>query len=146
MNRTAIQSRIKDRITVRDTGYSSPCWISDRAKHTNGYTKTGVDGRTWLTHRLSYTAFVAPIPDGLQLDHLCRMRACCNPDHLEPVTCRENLLRGETRTAAEAAATACIHGHPFDEDNTRITVKGKRACRACDRDRARRYRATAPRR
>ena len=139
-DRVDLQERVMSRITIEDHGWHTPCWISTRAAHSNGYTKIGYRGTTWLTHRFAYTVFVGPIPEDLQLDHLCRVRACCNPDHLEPVTCRENLLRGDTLTAAEAAATTCINRHPFTPENTRMTRKGKRACRACDRTRSKRYR------
>jgi hypothetical protein len=144
-NRTDLRARITSRITVEDRGYATLCWVSDRARHSNGYTKLGYLGTTWLTHRFAYTVFIGPIPDGLQLDHLCKVRACCNPKHLEPVTCQVNLLRGDTLTAANAAAVRCVNGHEFNAANTRMTSKGKRACRLCDRDRARAYRATSGR-
>jgi len=130
---TELQQRIRSRSAETDCGYTTPCWISDRAKHSNGYTKMGLCGETLLTHRVAYEAFVGPIPEGLQIDHLCKQRACCNPEHLEPVTCRENLLRGDTLTAAEASAAHCKRGHPFDEANTylRADRPGVRGCRAC---------------
>lgn len=77
----------------------------------------------------------------MQLDHLCRNRGCINPDHLEPVTCRENLLRGQTFQARNAAKTHCPHGHGYDEGNTRFNKDGSRACRSCERKRARKYMA-----
>lgn len=130
---TDIQQRILDRVDITDLGHTTPCWISNRATQPNGYTKVGILGRTWLTHRLAYEAFVGPIPDGLQLDHLCRQRACCNPNHLEPVTCRENLLRGDTLIATETAATHCKRGHEFTIENTykRADQPNKRECLAC---------------
>jgi hypothetical protein len=130
---TDLQHRVRSRSVEIDHGHTTPCWISNRAKQPNGYTKIGLCGQTLLTHRVAYEAYIGPIPDGKQLDHLCRQRACCNPAHLEPVTCRENLLRGDTVTAAEAAATHCKRGHPFDEDNTYVRADrpGVRGCRAC---------------
>lgn len=130
---TELQQRIRSRAVDTDCGYTSPCWISNRAKHSNGYTKMGLCGDTLLTHRVSYEAFVAAIPEGLQIDHLCKQRACCNPDHLEAVTCRENLMRGNTLTAAEAAQTHCKRGHLFDEVNTyrRADRPNSRGCRIC---------------
>ena len=130
---TELQHRVRSRSDEVDHGYTSPCWISNRARHAKGYTKMGLCGQTLLTHRVAYEAYVGPIPDGLQIDHLCRQTACCNPDHLEPVTCRENLLRGDTRTAAQAAATHCKRGHPYDEANTytRHDRPGVRGCKAC---------------
>ena len=80
--------------------------------------------------------FVGPLPDGLVLDHLCRNRACVNPEHLEPVTQSVNLLRGETVNAAASARTHCINGHEFSPVNTRISPSGRRVCRSCGRARS----------
>lgn len=107
---------------------SGECWLWTAYTMPNGY-------GTWrqtLAHRVAYELSIGPIPDGLQLDHLCRVRNCVRPDHLEPVTCRENLLRGDTITARCVAATHCPHGHPYDEANTyRSPTNGSRSCRAC---------------
>lgn len=71
------------------------------------------------------------IPDDLQLDHLCRNRLCVNPSHLEPVTCRENVLRGNGRCAANAKKTHCPRGHAYAGANLLIGTKGERCCRKC---------------
>lgn len=91
-------------------------------------------------HRFAYELLVGPIPEGMQLDHLCRVRRCVNPAHLEPVTGFENRLRGTNAIARNILKTHCDHNHPFDEANTRHW-KGERICRACSRERARTYRA-----
>lgn len=92
----------------------------------NGYGKSaGV-----LAHRAAYEAAYGPIPQALQIDHVCRNRKCVEPTHLEAVTARENLLRGETLTAKNAAVTACPQGHPYDEANTHYH-RGARRCRTC---------------
>lgn len=101
-----------------------------------GYGHLGVDGKFPKAHRLSYEHYVGPIPDGLDLDHLCRNRWCVNPDHLEPVSRRENLLRGDTIPAHEARRIHCPKGHPYDDKNTHIDTRGKRACRQCWREKA----------
>lgn len=91
-------------------------------------------------HRVSWLLHRGPIPTGLQLDHLCRNRACVNPDHMEPVTVRENVLRGEGPAARHARQTTCLHGHLFDEANT-YPYRGGRRCRQCGRDAAAKKRA-----
>jgi hypothetical protein len=82
-------------------------------------------------HRVVYEALVKPIPVGLVLDHLCRVRHCVNPAHLEPVTQRENVLRGETAPAANKAKTHCVRGHPFSGQNLILRKSGVRECRTC---------------
>lgn len=112
------------------------CWIWAGRLDPQGYGRHSWD----LAHRVAYERFMGPIPDGLTLDHLCRTPACVNPWHLEPVTLRENLLRGDTFQARNAAKTHCKRGHPFDEENTYITPAGWRSCRSCRREHHRRYR------
>lgn len=85
----------------------STCWVWTGACTNGGYGTTSVLGRGWMVHRLVYTTLVGPIPAGLTLDHLCRARSCVNPAHLEPVSQRENNLRGDTIAARNAARTVC---------------------------------------
>lgn len=102
-----------------------------------------------LVHRFVYELLRAPIPDGLELDHLCRNHPCVNPAHLEPVTHRENMMRGETFGAVNAAKTHCDNGHEFNTANTRLVRRGRsirRECRPCNTDRKRSSRAAAQRR
>lgn len=117
------------------------CWLWQGAVNHDGY---AMDSDKRRVHRLTYEALVGPIPPGLVLDHLCRVRHCVRPDHLEPVTQAENLARGRTLAAANAAKTHCGRGHELAGDNltTQVGRKGKiwRGCRECKRmtDRARR--------
>lgn len=111
----------------------SECWEWTRYKARNGYGKIWFKGKTWYVHRLFYTICRGPIADGLELDHLCRNRWCCNPDHLEAVTRRENALRGVGIPALNAAKTHCIRGHPYSSENTYTCPRNRRYCIACKR-------------
>lgn len=109
---------------------SGECWLWTAATTREGYGTIRFNGVTTCAHRIAYELLVGPIPQGLELDHLCRTPACVNPAHLEPVTHRENMLRGRGVAAAHASQTHCLRGHPFDEENT-LRLQGKRVCRAC---------------
>ena len=109
------------------------CWIWQAAR-TKAYGQFRRPGRSGLAHRLAWEDRYGPIPTGLELDHLCRNALCVKPEHLEPVTHRENLLRGNTTVASRAAQTHCIHGHPYDDANTYRYPGGGRNCRVCRRE------------
>ncbi len=110
----------------------------------NGYGKISIAAVTRSTHRAAYEAAKGPVPAGLVIDHLCRNPRCCNPDHLEAVTPRENTLRGVGPSAQHAKKTHCPKGHPFDAANTG-RLRNQRVCRACakERERQRRLRVRA---
>ena len=131
-----LPERIKSSITIDDNG----CWIWRlRRMSTEGYGVINVDQRSLMAHRVSYEAFVGPIPEGLQLDHLCRVRECVNPDHLEPVTARVNVLRSPIAQAAlNAAKTHCPWGHEYTPENTYLYGPHRRwrTCRTCVLSRA----------
>ena len=144
---------IPKRIAMKFTrGSDSECWIWTGALAHHGYGQVMYESKQQKAHRVLYQILVGPIPDGLTLDHLCRQRACVNPAHLEPVTMRENLLRGIGLTAVHAQKTHCINGHPLTGDNLQSRAQSAesrwRVCRACqklyrDRHNARRLNGVA---
>jgi hypothetical protein len=123
------------------------CWEWKGAISSKGYGTTSIEGRSHRAHRVAYELLVGPIPAGLPLDHLCRVRHCVNPDHLQVVTPRENTFRSPIAPAVRnAMKTHCVHGHAFDAANTVISADGWRRCRQCFRDRDRAYYAKKKRR
>lgn len=135
---------VRDRILALVETSEAGCWEWLGSRGANGYGRLTIgsrsDGsrRTALAHRVAYQEFVGPVPDGLELDHLCRNRACCNPAHLEPVTRRVNNLRGESVAAKMARQKDCKRGHPLSGDNLRINSRGARLCVTCTRAAGRR--------
>ena len=127
-----------DRWTTKVRQDESGCVVWTAGKDSKGYGTIG----PWKAHRVAWVAAHGrDVPDGLTIDHLCRNRACVNPDHLEPVTSRINTLRGNTLAAAQAQQTHCKNGHPLEGDNllpADLLLRGKRQCRACGKERARR--------
>ena len=124
---------------------TSGCWIWTAANNGVGYGRFKWDGAVGYAHRFAYEAFVGPIPNGLQLDHLCRVRACCNPAHLEPVTQQVNIMRGRTPEVMRlrhAARTHCPAGHEYRGDNVGYRKAKRwvaRYCMACARVAALKY-------
>ena len=108
------------------------CWEWTGCTVRGGYGIIGGErGRERVyVHRAAYELMKGPIPDGLYIDHLCRNPRCCNPAHLEPVTHRENTLRGVSPPAVNIKKTHCLRGHEFTEANT-YRWKGTRICRTC---------------
>jgi len=118
---------------------SDTCWVWVAAKDGKGYGYFGSrKGETRLAHRLSWELTRGPIPAGLHIDHLCRNTSCVNPAHLEPVTPRENILRGIRRQPDDQ----CRRGHEFTPENTvPLAGSGRKTCRTCKRERERRAKA-----
>lgn len=114
------------------------CWTWDKGRTGEGYGAFSPTGRgsTGLAHRWSYARANGPIPKGMVLDHVCRVRHCVNPEHLEVVTSKENTMRGKTAAAMNAAKTHCVNGHEFTEENTYIHGS-RRQCKTCKKLRKR---------
>ncbi|MFL2002166.1 HNH endonuclease signature motif containing protein [Microbacterium sp. A1-JK] len=118
------------RIKWEQIQFTDTCWLW-LGPQIKGYGKS--HGTT--AHRVVYRALVGPIPEGLELDHLCMRKLCVNPEHLEPVTRAENMRR------RAAAYVTCVNGHDFSPENTYIRPGGGRDCRQCIRRRVAKHRA-----
>lgn len=133
----SLRDRVLSQLIVEP---ATGCLLWTGSINSAGYGQVGTPEGTKLVHRLMHEWFTGPIPDGLQIDHLCRVRHCAAPAHLEAVTASLNLLRGYSW---QRAKTHCKQGHPFDDANTywRASAPHMRACRACVRESQRRHRA-----
>lgn len=122
---------------------STDCWLWHGATDSWGYGTVTINNRQFGAHRVSYEYRYGSVPKKpLELDHICRVRWCVNPEHLEPVTGKTNTLRGNTITATNARKTHCPRGHPLSGDNV-YAHNGHRSCKICNRERGKaRYLAT----
>lgn len=114
----------------------STCWYWVGGSNGEGYGQLSIDGRSRSVHRLLYEASIAKIPDGKELNHLCEIKCCCNPAHLEAVTHAENMLYSSRKRTwvhnSAANQTHCKHGHPLSGSNLRMAC-GKRRCVICNK-------------
>lgn len=115
------------------------CWIWTGSKNERGYGRIRRNGKIHRAHRYAYELFRGPIPDGLVIDHLCRVHSCVNPWHLEPVSNEENLERGWGRRIKTDWIDHCINGHEYTPENTYINPLGRKICRSCMDRHRRRY-------
>ena len=122
----------------------SGCWIWTGYTDRRGYGTYTCEGKTRFAHRVAFAVLRVDPPRGLELDHLCRVTSCCNPEHLEAVTHLVNVARSRLRAAntlRHKDRTHCLYGHRYTEHGGR-RKNGRRFCRACDNERHRdRYRA-----
>jgi hypothetical protein len=157
LKRLTLRGRAAERVWERvPMGRPDECWPAvDRVVRSEGYAYIGGVGRSVLLHRVVYELLVAPIPDGMTLDHLCHTsdpscaggpgcshRRCCNPAHMEIVTRSENIRRGRGPHHANRAKTHCIRGHAFTPENTYVQQGRFRGCRKCRAAGQRRRRRT----
>ena len=135
-----VPKRFLDKVFYPDG--PSGCWEWMGARNSDGYGNLVFCGRWFKAHRFFYEILVGSIDPGLEIDHLCRNRACVNPDHMEQVTHQENIRRGDqTNKGWERNITHCPQGHAYTADN--LVKQGeskKRKCKTCLRERARRHR------
>ena len=129
--RTLCEERVKK-------GGPDECWRWLMSLTNYGYGQFFYRRVGLAAHRIMYEAEHGTIPKGLQIDHLCRNRWCCNPAHMEAVTSRENTLRGMGPSALNARKTHCVHGHPLSGENLRREGR-KRRCKECGRARCRQH-------
>lgn len=133
--RRPIEERFKERIRIEEAGYGTPCWRwLGSCHHSGGYgrIKDTVKGKLIATHIFSYEQKHGIVPADLELDHLCRNRWCCNPDHLEAITHQENVLRGQSPHAILHNAKVCKRGHELTDANTYYrSDRAGRNCRLC---------------
>lgn len=139
-----VEERFWDRVDKNGPPHpdlKTPCWLWIGALDRDGYGLFGPEvGANHRAHRFSYTLAKGEIPEGLQLDHLCKVRNCVNPEHCEPVTGKENTLRGDGITARNAQKTHCPKGHPYDILGTYPNGGSFRGCKRCNREKTQRYR------
>lgn len=118
---------------------NSGCWLWIGVHDGRGYGHIRHNGRTTRAHRFSYERYKGPIPEGMYIDHLCKVPLCVNPDHLEAVSPKENTMRGTSFSARNARKTHCINGHPLADTNVYRHPCGKRVCLVCRRAQSRKY-------
>lgn len=136
-HRVANDTPMLEKLLAKSRVDEHGCWIWIAGFNRLGYGQVHDSDRNLdlLAHRASYTLFRGQIPDGLALDHLCRQPRCINPEHLEPVTHRENMAR--VKAANHDAKSECPSGHPYSFANTWMSSEGYRKCRTCCRLRRR---------
>lgn len=128
MKKLTAQERFWSKVGAPD---QNGCWIWRGKLKNNGYAQIVANGRQFVAHVFSYRLMRGLIPKGKELDHTCRNRSCVNPAHLEPVTHRENVLRGMGLAAKCARRSSCKNGHPFTADNTKLRGHS-RVCITCE--------------
>ena len=128
----SVEQLLRERVVIDP---ATGCWDCTLATNGFGYTQVWYGGRAVRTHRFVYEHPIGPIPLGLQIDHLCRNRRCCNPAHLEPVTPAENQRRGLNPRYVTQATGVCQRGHSMAD--ALVYADGGRRCRGCHNQRNR---------
>jgi hypothetical protein len=138
LNDPRLPSRFWSKLVLDE---ATGCWQWTAALISNGYgSYFRAHGASRLAHKTAFEVLVGAVPRGLELDHRCRNRACVNPAHLEPVTRRENTMRGlrpAQMRVRNVNKTHCKHGHEYVPENIYVCPRGKRECKTCQRERSR---------
>ena len=124
-----------DTLFFQKVDASGPCWLWTGYTMPSGYGRMTRKQIGYLAHRYAWELLVGPIPNGMELDHLCKVRNCVNPDHPEPVSHAENNRRSGNLAGLRSRQTHCKNGHEFAEENIYRNARGNRVCRACTRKR-----------
>lgn len=131
--RPELDLSIDERFWSRLMESESGCWEWQEYVDEKGYGRFWDGARTIRAHQYAFAALVGDVPDGLELDHLCKNRRCANPYHLDPVTHEVNMARSDNIMLAFSDQTHCLRGHEFTTDNTYVKADGGRQCRDCSR-------------
>lgn len=121
-----IKEKIEKNIRINNN-----CWMWNGAKDKDGYGTFCYNTKKEKVHRISYKLWMGELDPTLTIDHLCNIRSCCNPTHLQQVTIKRNVLRSNGLTAINKRKTHCIHGHPFSPQNTYLYRGTHRQCKTC---------------
>lgn len=135
MNRRNTPEDFHNKYTIT----SDECRLWNGGLTKDGYGRFSINCQEWLAHRYAFFLKYGTLDPQKEIDHKCKVRRCVNPDHLEEVTSKVNVMRGDTIASRGAKKTHCDRGHPFDQENTYTKKNGTRQCKECGRENARRY-------